>query len=80
MNEYEELDSIAIPEAIPAFGLEAGDTGCIVSKWVGEWEGLSGTYLLVDIPKEDGTSYGSASVLVEASGETRLMGVSPAIY
>ncbi len=58
MNAYKELDSVRIPEDVEELGVKAGDSGVIVNISAGEVEGRRGTWLLVEMPLDDGTSSG----------------------
>ncbi len=77
MNAYKELDSVRIPEDVPEIGVRAGDSGVIVDRWAGEFEGRRGTWLLVEMPLDDGTSSGFVDLEVRPDGSVAVVGYWP---
>jgi hypothetical protein len=74
MSVYRELDSVRIPEDVPELGVKAGDSGVIVNMWEGEFEGRRGTWLLVEMPLDDGTSSGFVDLEVRPDGSVAVVG------
>ncbi len=74
MSIYKELDSVRIPEDVPELGVVAGDSGVIVNMWEGEFEGRRGTWLLVEMPLDDGTSSGFVDLEVRPDGSVAVAG------
>ncbi len=74
MSIYKELDSVRISEDVPELGVKAGASGVIVNISAGEVEGRRGTWLLVEMPLDDGTSSGFVDLEVRPGGSTVVVG------
>lgn len=69
---YEELEMVAIPEAIPELGVEPGESGTVALVH----EDDAGQLLLVHMDREDGATVGSVQLRVAADGAPRVVGYS----
>lgn len=72
-HAYEELETVAVPEAIPELGVESGDSGTVVLVHEDE---ADHQLLLVHVDREDGTTAGSVQLRIDAEGEPHLVGYS----
>ena len=68
---YRELEIVAIPEAVPEFGIEAGATGTISAVYD------EGRMLDVEYSREDGDIIGFADLKVAENGSLSLIAFTP---
>lgn len=68
---YSELETVAIPEAIPEFGIEAGVTGTIVTVYG------DGRMLDVEVSDEEGATIGFMDLKVAEDGSLTLVAFTP---
>lgn len=68
---YSELQVVAIPEAVPGFGIEAGAMGTIATVYDG------GRMLDVEVSDENGATIGFADLRVEEDGSLSLASFTP---
>lgn len=68
---YRELEMVAIPEAVPELGIEAGALGTIATVYA------DGRMLDVEVSREDGTAIGFVDLKVAEDGFLSLVAVTP---
>jgi Domain of unknown function (DUF4926) len=68
---YEELEMVAMPEDVPAFGIEAGTMGTIATVYD------DGRMLDVEVSREDGVTIGFVDLKVAEDGFLSLIAFTP---
>ncbi len=68
---YEELETVAIPEDVPALGIEAGALGTVVTVYSG------GRMLDVEVSRKDGTTVGFLDLKVGEEGSLSQVAYTP---
>ena len=68
---YRELEMVAIPEAVPEFGIEAGAPGTIATVYD------EGRMLDVEVSRHDGVTVGFADLKVSKDGSLSLVAFTP---